>query len=137
MIAATLVATSAGIILVLGIVHLAYTFRGRKLLPRDPQLQTAMEKVSPVISSETTMWKAWVGFNASHSLGAILFGLLYGFLAIAEDEFLFRSNFILAVGLAMLASLVLLGKRYWFSVPFRCISFAFICYVAGVVASRC
>jgi hypothetical protein len=30
-----------------------------------------MEEVSPVIARETTMWKAWVGFNG---YGAILFG---------------------------------------------------------------
>ncbi len=28
-----------------------------------------MQQVSPVITRQTTMWKAWVGFNASHSYG--------------------------------------------------------------------
>ena len=28
------------------------------------------------------MWRAWVGFNATHGFGLILFGALYGYLAI-------------------------------------------------------
>lgn len=48
------------------------------------------------------MWKAWVGFNASHALGAILFGLVYGYLALLHLAFLFQSWFLLAVGFALL-----------------------------------
>src|SRR6187431_1655910 len=110
---------SAGIILLLGVIHLVYTFYGRKLAPRDPALQAAMREVSPVLTRETTMWKTWVGFNASHSMGAILFGLIYGYLALMEPMLLFHSAFLLAVGLAMLGSLSVLGKLYWFSIPFR------------------
>jgi hypothetical protein len=73
-----------------------------------------------------------VGFNASHSYGAILFGLVYGYLAVAHREVLFNSPFLLAVGLAMLGGLLFLGKVYWFSIPFRGILVATICYVLGV-----
>ena len=72
---------SAAIPLVLGLLHLLYTFHGSKLLPRDAELQERMSVVSPVITRETTMWKGYVGFNASHSFGLILFGLVYGYLA--------------------------------------------------------
>jgi len=95
-----------------------------------------MQAVSPVISAETTMWKAWVGFNASHSMGAILFGLVYGYLAIAEPQLLFGSVYLLVVGFAMLFGFFLLGRRYWFSVPYRCITFSLLCYSAAVTASR-
>ena len=136
MIAQMLMATSAAIILLLGIVHMIYTFRGSKLLPRDLTLQEDMAKVSPGISAQTTMWKAWVGFNASHSLGAMLFGLIYGYFAVAQVVFLFQSSFMLAVGFCMLVSLVVLGKKYWFSVPFRAVSVALACYVASVAIAR-
>ena len=66
-----LMAASAAILLALGLLHLLYTFRGPKLWPRDASLQQRMSEVSPVITRETTMWKAWIGFNASHSFGAI------------------------------------------------------------------
>jgi hypothetical protein len=70
--AKNLMVLSASIILTLGVVHLVYTFWGPKLMPRDPALQISMSQISPVITKETTMWRAWVGFNASHSVGLIL-----------------------------------------------------------------
>jgi len=87
--------------------------------------------VSPVISRETTMWKTWVGVIASHSLCGILFGLVYGYLALVHPAFLFGSGFLLGVGLALLVALAVLGKVYWFHVPFRGIVLALACYVAG------
>jgi hypothetical protein len=131
-----LMAASAAIILALGLVHLLYTFHGEKLTPRDPMLQAAMRVVSPVLTRETTMWKTWVGFNASHSLGAILFGLVYGYLALAHGNFLFASAFLLAVGFGMLAGLAALGYAYWFSIPFRGICLALALYVAAVAFAR-
>ncbi len=128
-----LMATSAGIILTLGLVHLIYTFWGPKLRPRDSDLQLKMSQVSPVITQETTMWRAWVGFNASHSMGAILFGLVYGVLAIGHADLLFGSSYLLVVGLIMLIGYWALAKRYWFSAPFVGISIGLVCYVASTV----
>ncbi len=124
---------STGIILSLGIMHLLFTFVGTKLTPRDPALQESMRSVSPVISKETTMWKAWLGFNASHSLGAILFGLIYGYLVLWHSAFLFASYFLLFVGGGLLASFVVLGKLYWFHLPLRATLVAFVCYCTAVV----
>jgi hypothetical protein len=104
---------SAGIIFTLGVVHLVYTFWGPKLTPRDPALQISMSQISPVISKETTMWRAWMGFNATHSMGAILFGLVFGYLALAHGQLLFQSLFMLAVGLAMLGGLVVVSRAYF------------------------
>jgi hypothetical protein len=127
---------SASIMCALGILHLVYTFWGPKLTPRDHALQVSMSRISPVITKETTMWRAWVGFNVSHSMGAILFGLVFGFLALAHGPLLFQSPFLLVVGLAMLGGFVVLGKVYWFSAPFRGISLALACYVASIALSR-
>ena len=135
MLAMILVATSAAIILILGSAHLLYTFVGPKLLPRDADLQSAMKSNAPVISKETTMWKAWIGFNASHSMGAILFGLVYGYLALLHTELLFASTYLMIVGAAMLTGLLVLGKLYWFRAPFIGIAVSLICYVGGIVAT--
>ena len=128
-----LVAASATIILLLGLVHLVYTFHGRKLHPRDADLETRLKEVSLVLTRETTMWRAWVGFNASHSFGAILFGAVYGYLAVVHSAFLFQSPFLLLLGLLFLAGYVFLGKLYWFSVPFRGIVLATVLYVAALI----
>ena len=82
------------------------------------------------------MWRAWMGFNASHSMGLILFGLVFGFLALAHGQFLFRSPFLLVVGLAMLVGLVVLCKAYFFRAPLVGISISLACYVASIALSR-
>ena len=130
-----LMVLSASIILTLGVVHLVYTFWGPMLTPRDPELQISMSQISPVITKETTMWRCWVGFNVSHSLGLILFGLVFGFLAVAHSQLLFQSPFLLVVGLAMLGGLVVLCKIY-FSVAFAGVSISLACYIASIAISR-
>src|SRR5580692_136752 len=127
---------SASIVLTLGLVHLVCTFRGRTLTPRDPSLQISMSQISPVISKETTMWRCWMGFNASHSMGLIFFGLVFGFLALAHSQLLFDSPFLLVIGLAMLGGLVVLCKIYFFSVPLAGTSASLACYLASIVLSR-
>ena len=127
---------SASIVLTLGVLHLVSTFRGPGLTPRDPALQIRMSQSSPVMTNETTMWRCWVGFNASHSMGLILFGLVFGYLAFAHSQLLFRSPFLLVVGLAMLGGFVVLCKVYFFSWPLRGVSISLACYVASIALSR-
>ncbi|RZA35180.1 MAG: hypothetical protein EOP92_11795 [Lysobacteraceae bacterium] len=133
MLATVLMVGSAAILFVLGVLHLMYTFAGTKLTPRDPSLQRHMEEVSPVLTKETTMWRCWIGFNASHSMAAMLFGLLYGYLAVVHGTLLFSSPYLLIVGLLTVGGFFVLGKLYWFSVPFIGITLSLFCYVASVL----
>jgi hypothetical protein len=131
-----LMVLSAGIVFMLGVFHLVYTFWGTNLMPRDSALQISMSQISPLITKETTMWRCWIGFNASHSMGLILFGMVFGYLAIAHDRILFESPFLLVVGFATLAGYVVLCKLYFFRAPLAGISISLACYVASVVLSR-
>src|SRR5215470_13612681 len=90
----------------------------------------------PCHTKETTMWRCWIGFNASHSMGLILFGLVFGFLALAHSQLLFRSPFLLVVGLAMLGALAVLCNLYLFSVPLTGVSISLACYIGSIVLSR-
>ena len=127
------IAASAAVILLLGLVHLLYTFRGPKLHPRDPDLAAKMMAVSPVITRETTMWRAWVGFNATHSFGLILFGALYGYFALRDSASLFDSWFLLALGFALLLGYSVIAKLYFFTAPFRGVVLAAALYLLGIV----
>jgi hypothetical protein len=131
-----LMVLSASIVFALGVVHLVYTFWGPNLMPRDPALQLSMSQISPVITKETTMWRCWVGFNASHSMGLILFGLVFGFLGLAHGQLLFRSPFLIVVGLAMLGGFVVLCKVYFFRAPLIGVCISLACYIASVALSR-
>jgi hypothetical protein len=136
MLARLLITGSAAIVLALGVIHLVYTFRGTKLTPRDPSLQERMKEVSPIVTRETTMWRVWVGVNATHSLALLLFGLVYGYLALARGEVLFESLFLQVLGAAMLLGFVVLARLYFFSVPFWSLCGSLLCYVSGLVLGR-
>jgi len=136
MTARLLMVLSASILLTLGAMHLAYTFWGTSLAPRDPALQVSMSRISPVLTKETTMWQCWMGFNASHSMGLILFGLIYGYLALAHDQLLFRSPFLLLVGLVMLACLIVVCRLYFFRAPLIGVSISLVFYAVSIALSR-
>ncbi len=77
-----LFAISAAIVLVLGSLHLAFTFSGRRFDPRDADLLARMKEVSPFITRQTTIWRAGQGFHASHSFGAMLFATVMSWVII-------------------------------------------------------
>jgi hypothetical protein len=133
--ASSLVAASAIVALFLGVTHLRYTFSGTKLHPRDPDFTAAMKEALPNITRRTTMRKCWIGFNASHSFGLILFAAAYGYLAVMHGAFLFRSPFLLGLGLLFLAGYAALSKLYWFRSAFRGVALATALYLSGLVAA--
>lgn len=130
------IALGAGIVAALGALHLSLTFIGERLHPRDDGLQQAMDAASLVLTRQTTVWRAWIGFNASHSLGAMLFGALYLYLALVRPEVLRDSAFLALLGAGYLAAMATLARRYWFRTPFRGVALAGALYAIGIVALR-
>ena len=131
-----LAATSALIPLVLGTLHLTYTYRGPKLLPRDPGVIDAMKGTTMVITRETTVWNAWIGFNTTHSMSLILFGAVYGYFAIARPDVLFGSPFLQAVGIVTLAAFLVLSRAYFFSIPLAGMATATALYAGALALAR-
>ena len=83
-----LIVVGAGIFGLLGTLHLIYTFWGTAFEARDPSVTDAMKSSSIKLTPDTSVWLAWVGFNASHSLGAMIFAGIYIPLAIAHPNIL-------------------------------------------------
>jgi hypothetical protein len=133
MLARCLVATAAAIALYLGSAHVIFTLRGPLLRPRDAALEERMRVVSPVITGQTTMWRVWIGVNASHGFGLVLFAAVYGYLALAEPGVLFGSVFLPAVGGLLLLGYVVLAKTCFFRAPLRAVIAASACFAAGIV----
>ena len=133
---ALLLLASAAIIGLLGAIHLLYTFHGPKLTPRDDELRRRMEQVAPVLTRDTTMWKTWIGFNASHSLGALLFAAVFGWLALAQPALAFSSRYLQGLGLAFLLAWLWLAWRYWFRIPLGGIAIALACFIAAIALGR-
>ena len=127
--------TGSAIFFILGAIHLYYTFFTTKFEPRNRNVVGEMESTSPRLTHETTMWKAWTGFNASHGAGAMFIGLVNILLAVKyfyviEDSFLF--SFLIIVTSVFY---LWLAKKYWFSIPFYSLLIATICFVASPVIS--
>jgi hypothetical protein len=129
-----LIAASGAIMFALGAMHLVFTYSGSKLHPRDAAVIDAMKAGGMRISRETTVWRAATGFHGSHSLGAMLFGLVYGYLALEGTGFLFSSAYLLSLGMLTLCAYLVLAKLYWFKIPFRGILLATVLYAAALLA---
>jgi len=115
----------------LGTLHLLYTFFSDKFLARDLAVVDAMKGTSPRISRRTTMWRAWVGFNASHSLGAMLLSAFYLLLAGWHMEVLAGSIPFTVLPVIASTAYLLVAHHYWFAAPFRGIALAAGCFAAG------
>jgi len=128
-----LILVGASIFGLLGAVHLAYTFFTDKFLPRDRAVVEAMKGTSPVLTRQTSIWDAWIGFNASHSLGAILFAALYLLLAAMHMDILVSSKAFLLLGVAAGLAYLYLAHTYWFRIPFVGIAIATSCFAIAAM----
>jgi hypothetical protein len=129
---AALHAAGGGVFALLGLVHVAYTLadlaQPRRLVPTDPAVIAAMRASGVRLAGRaTTMWRAWIGFNLSHGLGAIVFGAataLWGTRLTGAAAWL----------PAVVAALYLaIGWRCWFRVPNAGIALATLLFVAAAV----
>lgn len=133
MISQVLFIIGASIFGLLGFVHLIYTFFTDKFNARDPDVTTAMKSATPNITKETTVWHATVGFNASHSLGAILFAAIYIPLAFSHIQFIANNSWFAVLPSIIGFSYVFLAKIYWFKIPFFGFLISSLCFVSAFV----
>jgi hypothetical protein len=136
-----ILASTAGLIYIaLGGLHALYTFldirRPRRIVPSDPAVIAAMKNSTVRLSrGESTMWQAWVGFNFSHSLGAIMLGAGC-FIAASCLRVAGPAPWVLFVLAALSAVYLLLAWRYWFRIPLIGTGVATACLAAaGVIHS--
>ncbi len=120
--------------IVLGAIHAIETptrpEQAKGLSPRDPEYRQGMSQQTLQLTRRTNLWLTWVGFNLSHSLGAVLFGgavLLAG-----RSTAAFQANgpfvpFAVLVSAAYLA----IGALYWFRTPIVGIALSLACFVAS------
>lgn len=121
--------------LLLGAAHAWHTPRdvaSRKgLSPRDPALAAAMAAGGVLLTPRVDVWRAWVGFNFSHSLGAIVFG--FALLLAGRNADVFAREAAVWLPLAVTVALVylLLAWRYWFRTPLAGIGLSLASFLAS------
>jgi hypothetical protein len=120
---------------VIGTLHALYTLldmkRPRRLVPDDPAVMQAMASTGVRMTrGQTTMWRAWVGFNFTHSIGLVMFGaacIMVGvLLAVLSPP---RAALFIPVAIACLYEL--LAVRYFFRIPAIACAVAIFCFVAA------
>src|SRR4051812_15144236 len=112
-----LIVAGSAIFLGLGSLHLYYTFYSEKFNPRNPVATSEMKRTSLRITKDTTVWNAWIGFNASHSSGAMYFGIINIILTIFFFDVIGKSVLLGFINVATAAFYLFLAKRYWFRIP--------------------
>jgi hypothetical protein len=112
---------AAAIFVTLGVAHGALTLqdlvRPRSFTPTDDAVRAAMERARMRIAPQVSIWRAWLGFNLSHSLGLILFGGLLLVLTIDDVQFFEQRAAVRLIPAAVAALYALLGLRFWFWIP--------------------
>ena len=107
---------------VLGIAHAFATPRApadvKGLSPSDPQLAEAMTRSGLRLTRRTDMWRAWVGFNLSHSLGALIFAAFVFVTGRSAPVFAAEAGIGVPFALVVAAAYLGLARRYWFRTPF-------------------
>ncbi|MEE2730691.1 MAG: hypothetical protein VYA55_07690 [Pseudomonadota bacterium] len=117
----------------LGTIHLIYTFLTDKFSPHDATVADAMKSTSPRLTKDTSMWNAWVGFNASHSLGLMLLSATYIPLTLCHFEAVESSLWFSILPVAAGSIYLCLAYRYWFKIPFWGILVALVCFVGSAL----
>ncbi|HSE28748.1 MAG TPA: hypothetical protein VLA95_11015 [Gemmatimonadales bacterium] len=130
-----LLLVAGAIFVLLGALHALYTLaderRPRRIVPDDLAVRDAMAGTGVRLArGGTTMWRAWIGFNLSHALGAVLFGALVMLLGYSWQEPT-PPRFILLLPLGVTLVYLALSVRYWFRIPTAGIALAAACIAAA------
>lgn len=126
-----LIITGAAIYGLLGSLHLFYTLFSDKFDPHDLAVKEAMKATSPRLTRDMTLWNAWIGYNASHSMGAIMVAAFYIPLTLWNFPFLEQSLWFSLFPVVIGCISLVLAKRYWFNIPFYGILISTLCFIGA------
>ena len=107
--------------ILLGAIHILYSVRDtwspKKLTPYDDSVRVSMQRSTLALTRQTTMWRAWLGFNISHGIGVLFFGLIYLTLAISDFALITRITLLQYFALTVSVSYLVLSVKFWFHIP--------------------
>lgn len=133
------VIAGAGIFSLLGLIHAIYTFqdlsRPRHFTPRDAGLRAAMQQAAVALHPKINLWKAWLGFHFSHSLGLLMFGGAFLYVGIFHPEFFSQSLFVQGCSILVSAIYLALSLKFWFSKPAIYTGISMGCFILATVLS--
>ncbi len=133
MIAKYLWVSGSLILLIMGSLHLVYTFFTNKFSTKNGNLIADMKASYPILTKEMNMWNAWVGFNASHSSGVIFMGIINLYLALKYFSILQSDHFFFLFNILTIGFYVGVGIKFWFRIPLTGVTIILICYIVSYI----
>ena len=133
MLARNLWETGSVILIGMGLLHLRGTFFTKSVYPKNETLVGDMKASTLRLTKKQTMWNAWLGFNASHSLGAIFTGVANFYFALHYFEILQADYFFIGLTLLTSGFYVWVAKTYWFDRVLVLLATAFICFMTSFI----
>ena len=83
-----------------------------------------------------SMWRAWLGFNLSHGLGAFTFGLLCLVIALHDAGLVARIDALRLLTVLVATAYVALSLRFWFYAPTITFGVGAACFAVAAVTAR-
>ena len=100
-----------------GILTLADVARPRTFTPVDDNVRIVMQRAPIRLNPHTDLWRAWLGFNLSHSMGVMLFGTIL--IAIAwMGGAAYLDHLAWQIGTILFSlAYVIVAQAFWFWIP--------------------
>lgn len=109
------------VFLALGTLHGAVSLRDvwnpTQFTPTDPALRLAMQQSGIAFHPEVNLWKAWLGFNLTHSLGLVLFGGGFLYVGMFAPDVFAESRALQGVAVSVSATYLVISAFFFFSGP--------------------
>jgi len=125
----------AAIFCLLGVIHAVLTLRDlqdpRSFTPTDDKVRQAMTEARLRFAPVTTIWRSWLGFNLSHSLGLLVFGGILGGLALFDFRFVASRPALQVTAVFVAGIYALLSARFWFAVPAAAAAMGALAFLAS------
>lgn len=94
-----------------------------------------MNRTALRLTRQTTMWKAWLGFNLSHALGLVIFGLTSFLIAVYHLDLILNLQPLLFLVITVAAIYLFLAIRFWFFGPAVGSAIGLALFVASAVVA--
>ncbi len=130
-----LILSGAGVYILLGAAHgvltIRDTFQPTYFTPTDDSVREAMSEVPIRLHPRTNLWRAWLGFNLSHSLGVIIFGAAVILGTISNHGQILSEPLVQGGILSCAGIYTILAWRFWFWKPLLGSAIATILFAIG------
>jgi hypothetical protein len=105
----------------------------RFFTPVDDQVRLAMARTSVRLTARMRLWPAWLGFNFSHSLGLVCFGLSLLLISSLQPELVLGFTPLSALAAGASVAYFALAVRFWVHIVAFGAALSFACVATSVL----